>query len=152
MRIRAASTAVLLLAVATACSSASTTTSVPPPSPTAAAPQQSSAPSAPAAAQQSSAAPGAGAGGLPPKPDAATTAAYIAALDAIDPDIVHGKPDTAVSRGRDQCSSISQHKTPDELTKLVIQRFSSPTHPQGFGPEKAGKILEVVHTHICPTF
>ncbi|MDR3032927.1 MAG: DUF732 domain-containing protein [Kitasatospora sp.] len=143
MRIRTAAAAVLLLAAATACSSSSTTgtTSAPPPSAPAASPQQST--SAPA---------GAGAGGLPPKPDQATVTKYIAALDAIDKDIVHGKPDTAVTRGRDECSSIGQGKAQDELVQLAIKRFTSPDHPQGFGPEKAAKILQAVHENICPTF
>jgi hypothetical protein len=33
---------------------------------------------------------------------------YIAGLETIDPDIVHGKPDKAVSRGSDQCSSVAE--------------------------------------------
>ncbi|WAL73567.1 DUF732 domain-containing protein [Kitasatospora sp. YST-16] len=140
MRVRTAA-AVLLLAAATACSSSSTTGTTSAPSSAAASPQQSTA--APA---------GAGAGGLPPKPDQATVTKYIAALDAIDKDIVHGKAETAVSRGRDECSSIGQGKAQDELVKLAIARFTSPDHPQGFGPEKAAKIVQVVHENICPTF
>ncbi|MFF9147459.1 hypothetical protein ACF1BN_21640 [Streptomyces sp. NPDC014861] len=45
------------------------------------------------------------AAGLPPEPDAATAAAYIAALDAIDKDIVHGEEEKAISRGLDTCST-----------------------------------------------
>ncbi|MFJ5882417.1 DUF732 domain-containing protein [Kitasatospora cineracea] len=143
MRIRTAVTAVLLLAVGAAgCSSAAGTVSAPPSAPA----------SAPASGGQQSAEASAGAGGLPPKPDEAAVAKYVAALDAIDKDIVHGKPDTAVSRGRDECSSIGQGKAEDELVQLAIKRFTSPDHPQGFGPGKAAKILEAVHANICPTF
>lgn len=150
MRLRtAAVTAALLLATATACASSTTTSSSTPPP---AAPPATAPASASSVGSAQPSAPAAGAGGLPPKPDAATTARYIAALDAIDPDIVHGKEDAAVSRGRDQCSSIGQHKSQDELIKLTLQRFTSPTHPQGHGPEKAAKILTVVHDNICPTF
>lgn len=91
--------------------------------------------------------------GYPPKPDAATQARYIAALTAIDPDIVHGKPDKAVSRGRNHCGSIRRLKNrPDELTELAILRFTSPSHPEGFGAAKARQITEVVHKHLCPDF
>lgn len=91
--------------------------------------------------------------GIPPKPDAATQQAYVAALIAIDPDIVHGKEDKAVDRGRNQCSSIKQG--PGDRAKLVgltQQRFSSPTHPEGFGEAKSAQILDVIRKHLCPTF
>lgn len=91
--------------------------------------------------------------GIPPKPDAAKRAAYIRALTAIDPDIVHGKEDKAVDRGRNECRSI--HDSPKDRAKqveLAKLRFTSPTHPQGFGPTKAAKIRDVVHEHLCPTF
>ncbi|TDV54183.1 hypothetical protein [Actinophytocola oryzae] len=93
------------------------------------------------------------AAGIPPKPDATTKQAYIAELVAIDPDIVHGKEDKAVSRGRDQCSSVKQW--PNDQTKLVDlteQRFTSPDHPEGFGPEKSAQMLAVVRKYLCPTY
>ena len=89
--------------------------------------------------------------GAPPKPDAATAAAYVADLEAIDPDIEHGKPDKAVSRGRDQCTSVAEW--PDDQAKLVglaQRRFISPDHPDGFGPEKSARILAVVRQYLCP--
>lgn len=49
-------------------------------------------------------------------------------------------------------ATFGQGKAQDELVKLAIARFTSPDHPQGFGPEKAAKILQVVHENICPTF
>ncbi|MER6825029.1 hypothetical protein ABT352_03480 [Streptosporangium sp. NPDC000563] len=91
--------------------------------------------------------------GIPPKPDAATQAKFIAALEAIDPDIVHGKEDKAVDRARNQCSSVKEF--PDDQAKLVEltnQRFSSPDRPEGFGATKAAGILKAVRTHICPDF
>lgn len=110
---------------------------------------------APAASATTASAPGRtpAAAGAPPKPDAATQAKYIAALDAIDPAIVGGKEDKAVSRGRDQCTSIGQD--PQDRAKLVglaNQRFTAPTHPDGFGVATAEKILDVVHQYICPTY
>jgi hypothetical protein len=91
--------------------------------------------------------------GIPPKPDANTEAAYIDALMAIDPDIVHGKPDAAVNRGRNQCSSV--HQSPNDRAKLVqlaTKRFSSPDHPDGFGSAVAAQILDVARKYPCPSF
>lgn len=95
----------------------------------------------------------ASAAGIPPRPDAATTNAYIYALEQIDPDIVHGKPDKAVDRGRSQCSSIRQHPNDGpKLIELTQVRFTSPDHPGGFDPEVAAQILSIVRQHICPTY
>lgn len=93
------------------------------------------------------------AAGLPPKPNAAVTAAYIKALDTIDTDIVHGKAEKAVDRGLNTCSSVkSSPKDQAKLIDLTNQRFSSPTHPDGHGAATAEKILKVVRTNLCPTF
>lgn len=91
--------------------------------------------------------------GLPPTPKAADWTAYIKALDAIDPDIVHGKEDKAVSRGINTCSSFKRY--PDDRTKQVSitgQRFTSPTHPEGRDTATAEKILDTAHKHICPDY
>ncbi|GAA2748068.1 hypothetical protein [Kitasatospora cinereorecta] len=125
---------------------ASTTAGAATPGQDAASPADSAAASAPA----SKAAPPADAG-LPPKPDAATTAKLIAALDAVDKDIVGGKPDQAVENARKQCQDI--YNTPKDRAKLVgqiNQRFTSPSHPNGFGPDTAEKILIALQTTICP--
>ena len=93
------------------------------------------------------------AAGIPPKPGAATQAAYIRALTAIDPEIVDGDEDKAVSRGRDQCSTI--HNFPKDAAKqadLANQRFTSPSHPEGFGQATATLIVKAVHANLCPTF
>ncbi|MEU0521948.1 hypothetical protein [Streptosporangium sp. NPDC006007] len=89
--------------------------------------------------------------GIPPKPDPATQAKFIAALNAIDPEIVNGKEGKAIDRARNQCSSAKE--SPDNQAKLVDltnQRFLSPEHPEGFGEATATKILKAVRTHICP--
>lgn len=86
--------------------------------------------------------------GIPPKPDAATQAKYIRALDAISPAIVNGKEDRAVNRGRDTCGTI--HSFPDDHAKQVDttrQRFSGTTQ---FNAAQAEKILAAVQTHLCP--
>ncbi|MFI6055517.1 hypothetical protein ACIBCO_36205 [Streptomyces violascens] len=91
--------------------------------------------------------------GIPPKPDAATQTKYIAALTAIDADIVNTKPDKAVDRGRNECETIANF--PQDKQKqidLANQRFTSPKHPNGFGPEKATRIRDAVHKHLCPTY
>lgn len=88
----------------------------------------------------------------PASPDAATTAAYLAALTEIAPDIV-GKKDsrTLVNRGRSQCDSIRQWPNDEaRLVDLANKRFTAPGHPDGFGEAKARKILDVVKEYICP--
>ncbi|MFF2122653.1 hypothetical protein ACFVXH_35575 [Kitasatospora sp. NPDC058184] len=124
--------------------------------------QPSSAPAAPAPAATQPPAPAgttpaaAGAAkpsGPPPKPDAATTTAYVAALMAIDPEIVSDKPDRVVSRGRDQCTSVAEWPNDQpKLVDLANKRFTSAKHPEGFGPDKAALILAAVRKHICPTY
>lgn len=93
---------------------------------TPAAPETSSKPSAATEAPKGK--------GIQPKPDAATQAKYIAALTAIDPDIVNTKPDTAVDRGRNTCETIAEFPQWDpKQVDLTAQRFTSPNHPDGFG-------------------
>lgn len=104
----------------------------------------------PVAAPASKAAPPADAG-LPAKPDAAVTAKLVAALAAIDKDIVDGKPDKAVDNARNQCQAIYNFpKDHAKLVDLTNHRFTSPTHPNGFGPETAEKILSAVQATLCP--
>jgi len=100
------------------------------------------------------------AAGIPPEPDQATADAYIAALDAINPGIVHRHPDrpddeadieTAIDRGRNQCSTIQAH--PDDRAQQIEttnMRFTSPDAPEGWGPETAEAILDVVQQFLCP--
>lgn len=93
------------------------------------------------------------AAGLPAEPKGAQRQAFLDGLNAIDKDIVHGKDDKAISRGIDTCGAIKSF--PGDITKQVEQtnkRWTSPTHPEGHGQTKAGQILAVVHTTICPTY
>ncbi|MEV8100292.1 hypothetical protein [Kitasatospora sp. NPDC085879] len=91
--------------------------------------------------------------GLPPKPAPATVAKYIAALNAIDPEIVNGKVDKAVSRGMSQCVSIKLTKADRaKLVQVTNSRFISPNHPEGFGTTTAEQILDVVHANLCPSY
>ena len=91
--------------------------------------------------------------GYPPEADAATEAAYIDALDAIDPRIDKDDLDGAVSRGRDTCRTI--YNNPDDRDLQIEQtnsRFSHPEAPDGWGLDTAEQILNVVHEHLCPDF
>ncbi|GLV98420.1 hypothetical protein ACGFYF_02035 [Streptomyces lavendulae] len=55
--------------------------------------------------------------------------------------------------GRHQCEAIANFPKDDQKQiDLTNQRFTSPSHPDGFGPAKAAKIRDAVHTHLCPTY
>ena len=92
---------------------------------------------------------------IPPRPDEETARAFIAELDAIDPDIVHGKPDKAISRARDQAQSVASWPDVEpklaeaRLVELTRKRFTSPQHPDGFGSDIAAEILAAIRRHIC---
>ncbi|MFG2307653.1 hypothetical protein ACGFS9_03020 [Streptomyces sp. NPDC048566] len=95
------------------------------------------------------------AAGLPPEPTAATRAAFLDALNAIDSRIIKpGKEDQAVDRGINQCSSIKA--TPDDtdkLAQLALDRFTVTTRlPDISNPATGTKIVEAVHKHLCPDF
>lgn len=93
------------------------------------------------------------AAGLPPTPNPADWAAYIKALDAVDPDIVHGKEEKAISRGIDTCSGMKRY--PGDTAKqaqTAAQRFTSPDHPEGRDTATGEEILDAAHKHICPTY
>ncbi|MEU5160642.1 hypothetical protein AB0G74_13675 [Streptomyces sp. NPDC020875] len=94
------------------------------------------------------------AAGLPPKPDATVAAAYIAALNAIDPRIVKtGKEDQAISRGLNQCGSIKSAKDKSELPQQALDRFTIGTRlPDIATPATGTAILAAVHKNLCPTF
>ncbi|MER5418134.1 DUF732 domain-containing protein [Streptomyces virginiae] len=79
-------------------------------------------------------------------------AIYLAALNTIDPEIVNGKDDKAVSRGLSQCQSMKDEKDPTKRVESTNRRFISPNHPDGFGPTKAAFILAAVQTNLCPTY
>ncbi|WP_395293579.1 hypothetical protein ACF9IK_08185 [Kitasatospora hibisci] len=108
------------------------------------------APDAPGTPAQPKPAPPADAG-LPTKPGTDVTAKLVEALNAIDPAIVGGKPDQAVDRARNQCQAMYQFpKDRSKLVELADQRFTDAAHPQGFGPEKAEKIIDALRATLCP--
>ncbi|MFD5413486.1 DUF732 domain-containing protein [Streptomyces nojiriensis] len=90
--------------------------------------------------------------GIPPSPAPEQRAIYLAALNKIDPKIVNGKDDEAVSRGLSQCQSMKDEKDPTKHVESTNRRFISPNHPDGFGPTKAAFILAAVQTNLCPTY
>ncbi|MFG2716462.1 hypothetical protein ACGFX2_38975 [Streptomyces goshikiensis] len=113
------------------------------PKPTASTP--ASAPSADVEAARSAA-------GIPPSPAPPQRAIYLAALNKIDPEIVNGKDDKAVSRGLSQCQSMKDEKDPTKRVESTNRRFIGPNHPDGFGPTKSAFILAAVQTNLCPTY
>ncbi|MFJ9945751.1 hypothetical protein [Streptomyces erythrochromogenes] len=92
------------------------------------------------------------AAGIPPAPTGDKRVIYLATLTGIDPEIVNGKEDTAISRGRDQCTAMKDEKDPTKRIAQVEQRFIGPNHPNGFGPTKSALILATVQANICPTY
>ncbi|MFF2522443.1 hypothetical protein [Streptomyces liangshanensis] len=93
------------------------------------------------------------AAGIPEDPDDAHRQAYLDGLLAVDPDIVHGKDDKAISRGKNQCQTI--HSFPKDKAKQIdqaMQRFTSPTHPEGRTRAVAEKINDLAHKQLCPAF
>ncbi|WP_101253851.1 hypothetical protein [Streptomyces barkulensis] len=89
---------------------------------------------------------------FPPEPAAEHWAAFINGLETIDPDIVHGKEEKAVDRGRNQCTSNRDNPNDEaKLIELTNARFTSPNHPDGFGEAKSTRILQLVRDHICPS-
>ncbi|MFC9811377.1 DUF732 domain-containing protein [Streptomyces virginiae] len=92
------------------------------------------------------------AAGVPPEPTGEKRVIYLATLGGIDPEIVNGDDDRAISRGRDQCAAMKDEKDPTERVAQVEQRFTGPDHPNGFGPTKSALILATVQANICPTY
>lgn len=91
-------------------------------------------------------------GDIPPVPDASKTAAYLAALEDINPEILEGGPsDALVARGRDQCTDIKQ-RPKSTWAWWADQRFNSPEHPDGFGQPTADRIIAVARKYICPGY
>lgn len=85
-----------------------------------------------------------------PIPPHAMQRQFQAALDAIDPDIVHGKLDKAVSRARNVCQAWKS--CPDRTSYLaaVAKRFSSPRRPNGWDPETVSAIASAIEQFIRP--
>ncbi|OEJ30357.1 DUF732 domain-containing protein [Streptomyces subrutilus] len=109
-------------------------------------------PSAPSSAPAADPEAAPSAAGLPPSPAPAQRTIYLAALNGIDPEIVGGDDDRAISRGLNQCQSMKDEKDPTKRVESTNRRFTSPNQPDGFGPTKAAFILAAVQTNLCPTY
>ncbi|MEU9233925.1 DUF732 domain-containing protein [Streptomyces subrutilus] len=109
-------------------------------------------PSAPASAPAAGPEASGSAAGLPPSPAPAQRTIYLAALNKIDPEIVGGDDDKAISRGLNQCQSMKDEKDPTKRVESTNRRFTGPAHPDGFGPTKAAFILAAVQTNLCPAY
>lgn len=94
----------------------------------------------------------AAAAGIPPSPDPARRATYLATLNKIDAEIVNGKDDKAISRGLSQCQMMKTEKDPAKRVASAEQRFLGPTHPEGFGTAKSTLIVAAVQINLCPTY
>ncbi|MGP3683370.1 DUF732 domain-containing protein [Streptomyces sp. IBSNAI002] len=90
--------------------------------------------------------------GIPPSPAPAQRTIYLATLNKIDPEIVNGNDEKAISRGLNQCQSMKDEKDPTKRVESTNRRFIGPNHPEGFGPTKAAFILAAVQTNLCPTY
>ncbi|MEV8097036.1 hypothetical protein [Kitasatospora sp. NPDC085879] len=83
--------------------------------------------------------------GLPAKPDTDTAAKLVAALKALNPDIVSAGPEKTVEAARKECQAVYNYpKDHAKLVELTGSTFTSAAHPQGFGPEVSEKILAAV--------
>ncbi len=88
-----------------------------------------------------------------PSPEPQPRADFLAALNALEPDLVHGKDDKAISRGLDTCSTLKRH--PGDRSKQIettAKRWTSPDHPEGRSLPMAEKVLDLSHKHLCPDF
>ncbi|MFJ3170624.1 hypothetical protein ACIPJK_07540 [Streptomyces roseus] len=94
----------------------------------------------------------AAAAGIPPSPAPEQRATYLASLNKIDPEIVNGKDDKAVSRGLSQCQMMKTEKDPAKRIESANRRFIGPTHPDGFGTAKSTLIVVAVQANLCPTY
>ncbi|MFI1855086.1 hypothetical protein [Streptomyces sp. NPDC020480] len=83
--------------------------------------------------------------GIPPEPTGAKRTALIAALKAIDPQIVADE-DKAVNNARNQCSAL--HNGGQRPDYFAAQRFGNDVHPVG---EANGKLINAaLRKTLCP--
>lgn len=86
------------------------------------------------------------AGGRRPVVDGTPQAAFLEALDDIDPRIVDGRDDTAVSRGREICLDFAGHRPVTMVVSNAKARFTGAvtvTIPQ------ARRIVQAAMDHLC---
>ncbi|WP_116214855.1 DUF732 domain-containing protein [Streptomyces olivoreticuli] len=82
-----------------------------------------------------------------PSPDTAQTAKLIAALRDVDPGLVV-KESRAVSRARDVCADLKQHKDPDTVRSNAKQRYQGGTVPS-LSDDQAARIVSAVEESFC---
>ncbi len=83
--------------------------------------------------------------GIPPEPAGAKRAALIAALKAVDPQIVADE-DKAISNARNQCQAL--HNGGQKPDYFATQRFGNDQHPVG---EANGKLISTaLRKTLCP--
>jgi hypothetical protein len=75
---------------------------------------------------------------------------FQAALDAIDPDIVHGKLDKAVGRARNVCQVWKTCRDRTSYMAAVAARFSSPRRPSGWDEITVARIADAIAKFIQP--
>jgi elongation factor Tu len=75
---------------------------------------------------------------------------FRATLDAINPDIVHGKLDKAVSRARDVCQAWKTCHDEASHFAAVAARFSSPRHPNGWDQATVIAIASAIAQYLQP--
>ncbi|MFG2949275.1 hypothetical protein [Streptomyces adustus] len=82
--------------------------------------------------------------GIPPKPDAATQAALIGVLKAIDPSLVTDQ-DKAIDNARNQCSTITGDGNANQTARV---RFSTSQHE--VTDAEATAINAALKASLCP--
>ncbi|MGX8904755.1 DUF732 domain-containing protein [Streptomyces netropsis] len=82
-----------------------------------------------------------------PSPDPAQTAKLIAALRAVDPGLV-AKETRAVSRARDVCADLKQHKGESTVRKNARARYEGGTVPT-LTDDQAAQIVTAVQASFC---
>lgn len=82
-----------------------------------------------------------------PSPDSGQTAKLIAALRDVDPGLV-AKESRAVSRARDVCADITQHKDPETVRGNAKSRYQGGTVPN-LNDDQAARIVSAVEASFC---
>lgn len=91
---------------------------------------------------------------IPPKPSPEKAAAFVAALEGINPELVEDRSaESLVSRGRDQCATIKDWPGDEaKWTWWAQQRFTSPQRPEGYDAATANRIIKAARKYICPSY
>lgn len=82
------------------------------------------------------------------EPDAPTRDKYIRSLNAIDPRLVDGNIDRAVSRGLNTCQDLLAKKDYATVIANVRTRFGSDTLT--LTTDQADQVFAMANSHLCP--